>query len=207
MNNLESNYNEGNMRKSTYKRSTKETQIALAINLDGEGMTKISTGFGMLDHFLTLLAFWAEFDLELTCKGDTYIDNHHTAEDIGISLGNAILEALGDKQGIRRIGNAKVPMDEALTEVSLDLSGRAWIEWRNAEILPPVIANEEVDIWREFYKAFAFALKSNLHISFLYGLNGHHLLESVAKGVGLALKEAIKVESKRISSTKGLLEA
>ncbi len=195
------------MRTAEYKRTTKETAIQLKLNLDGTGLTEISTGFGMLDHFLTLLAFWAEFDLNLSCKGDTYIDNHHTAEDIGISLGTAILEALGDRKGIQRIANAKVPMDEALTEVCIDLSGRAWIEWRNSQILPPILANEEIDIWREFYKALAFALKCNLHINFLYGSNGHHLLESVAKGTGLALKQAIKIENKRISSTKGLLEA
>ncbi len=195
------------MRSTNYERATKETDIKLSINLDGKGETNINSGFGMLDHFLTLTAFWGEFDLMLACKGDTYIDNHHTAEDIGICLGSAILECLGDRKGIARIGNAKVPMDEALTEVCLDLSGRAWIEWRNDELLPPVIANEEKDIWREFYKAFAFALKANLHISFLYGKNGHHLLESVAKGLGLALKQAVKVESNRISSTKGALEA
>ncbi len=195
------------MRTTQYSRLSKETQIQLTLNLDGEGKTNISTGFGMLDHFLTLIAFWGDFDLELSCKGDIHIDNHHTAEDIGICLGSAISECLGDKKGIVRIAFAKVPMDEALTEVCIDLSGRAWIEWRNDEILPPVIAQEEKDVWREFYKALAFALKANVHINFLYGKNGHHLLESVAKGFGLALKQAIKVESKRTSSTKGMLDA
>lgn len=194
------------MRIAKIERKSKETDINLSLNIDGTGKTEISSGFGLLDHFLTLLAFWGEFDLILSCKGDTYIDNHHTAEDIGLCLGSALLEAMGDKVGIVRVGNAKVPMDEALTEISLDLSGRAWIEWRNDEILPPILAQEESDIWREFYKAFAFSAKCNLHVNFLYGKNGHHLLESVAKGVGLALKQALKIESKRISSTKGLLD-
>ncbi len=194
------------MRKSIYERKTNETQIKLALNLDGSGKANIISGFGMLDHFLELITFWGKLDLDLDCSGDTHIDNHHTAEDIGIALGTAFLEALGDRRGIVRIGNAKVPMDEALSEVNLDLSGRAWIEWRNAKILPPVLANEEIDIWREFYKAFAFALKCNLHVEFHYGLNGHHLLESVAKGLGLALKNAIKIEGDYTSSTKGHLE-
>ncbi len=194
------------MRTCDYSRKTNETDIQLSLNIDGSGETKISSGFGMLDHFLTLLGFWAQFDLSVKCVGDTYIDNHHTAEDIGITLGTALISAMGDRKGIARVGNAKVPMDEALTEVCIDLSGRAWIEWRNSEILPPVLANEEIDIWREFYKAFAFAAKCNLHVNFLYGKNGHHLLESVAKGLGLALKQALKVETNRVSSTKGVLE-
>ncbi len=194
------------MRTAEYKRETKETNITLSLNLDGEGKSNIASGFGMLDHFLVLLSFWAQFDLELSCKGDTYIDNHHSAEDIGISLGSALLQAMGDRKGIKRVAFAKVPMDEALTEVCIDLSGRPWLEWRNAEILPPTLANEEIDIWREFYKSLAFSGKFNLHVNFCYGKNGHHLLESVAKGLGLALKEALKVDGNKISSTKGHLE-
>lgn len=194
------------MRKADYSRKTKETDIQLSLKLDGQGNTSISTGFGLLDHFLTLLAFWAEFDLELTCKGDTYIDNHHSAEDIGLCLGSALLEAMGDRVGIQRVGFAKVPMDEALTEVCIDLSGRPWLEWRNDEILPQSLGQEEKDIWREFYKSFAFSGRFNLHVHFLYGRNGHHLLESLAKGLGLALKQALKREGSRVSSTKGLLE-
>ncbi len=194
------------MRVAKLVRNTKETQIKLELCIDGSGESSISTGFGMLDHFLTLFAFWGNFDLSLECKGDTHIDNHHTVEDIGIALGNAFFEAMGDRVGIARIGNAKVPMDESLTEICIDISGRPWIEWRNAQILPQIIAQEESDIWREFYKAFAFAIKCNLHVQFLYGSNGHHLLESVAKGAGLAFKQALTIESKRISSTKGMLE-
>lgn len=196
-------------RKATFSRSTKETEITLSLNLDGTGKTEINSGIGFFDHMLTLLAFWARFDLELTCKGDTHIDFHHSMEDIGICLGSAFHSALlshNNARGIERIGFAKVPMDEALTEICLDLSGRAWLEWRGDEILPPVIAGDEKDIWREFYKAFASAAKMNLHVQFLYGKNGHHLLESAAKGVGKALQKAVIINDNLASSTKGSLD-
>lgn len=191
------------------KRTTKETDIELTLNLDGTGKTSIQSGIGFLDHMLTLLAFWARFDLELTCKGDTHIDFHHSMEDIGLCLGSAFHKALlsrNNANGIERVGFAKVPMDEALTEICLDLSGRAWLEWRNDEILPPVIAGDEKDVWREFYKAFVSAAKMNLHVQFLYGKNGHHLLESAAKGVGKALQKAVIVNDDMATSTKGSLD-
>lgn len=191
------------------RRTTKETDISLTLNLDGTGKTSIQSGIGFLDHMLTLLAFWARFDLELTCKGDTYIDFHHSMEDIGLCLGSAFHQALlsrNNANGIERVGFAKVPMDEALTEICLDLSGRPWLEWRNDEILPPVIAGDEKDVWREFYKAFVSAAKMNLHVSFLYGKNGHHLLESAAKGVGKALQKAVVVSGDMATSTKGSLD-
>lgn len=191
------------------RRTTKETDISLTLNLDGTGKTSIQSGIGFLDHMLTLLAFWARFDLELTCKGDTYIDFHHSMEDIGLCLGSAFHQALlsrNNADGIERVGFAKVPMDEALTEICLDLSGRPWLEWRNDEILPPVIAGDEKDVWREFYKAFVSAAKMNLHVQFLYGKNGHHLLESAAKGVGKALQKAVVVSGDMATSTKGSLD-
>lgn len=191
------------------KRTTKETDIELTLNLDGTGKTSIQSGIGFLDHMLTLLTFWARFDLELTCKGDTHIDFHHSMEDIGLCLGSAFHKALlsrNNANGIERVGFAKVPMDEALTEICLDLSGRAWLEWRNDEILPPVIAGDEKDVWREFYKAFVSAAKMNLHVQFLYGKNGHHLLESAAKGVGKALQKAVIVNDDMATSTKGSLD-
>lgn len=191
------------------RRTTKETDISLTLNLDGTGKTSIQSGIGFLDHMLTLLAFWARFDLELTCKGDTYIDFHHSMEDIGLCLGSAFHQALlsrNNADGIERVGFAKVPMDEALTEICLDLSGRPWLEWRNDEILPPVIAGDEKDVWREFYKAFVSAAKMNLHVQFLYGKNGHHLLESAAKGVGKALQKAVVVNGDMATSTKGSLD-
>lgn len=191
------------------RRTTKETDISLTLNLDGTGKTSIQSGIGFLDHMLTLLTFWARFDLELTCKGDTHIDFHHSMEDIGLCLGSAFHQALlsrNNADGIERVGFAKVPMDEALTEICLDLSGRPWLEWRNDEILPPVIAGDEKDVWREFYKAFVSAAKMNLHVQFLYGKNGHHLLESAAKGVGKALQKAVVVSGDMATSTKGSLD-
>ncbi len=196
-------------RKTNIVRNTLETQIKLDLNLDGTGKTSIKTGIGFLDHMLTLMVFWAGFDLELEAKGDLHIDSHHTIEDIGLSLGQGFREALlshKEAKGIERIGNSKVPMDESLTEVCLDISGRSWLEWRGDEILPPVIANDEKDIWREFYKSFVAGAKINLHIQILYGKNGHHMLESIAKGFGRALKQAIKVNQSIASSTKGILD-
>ncbi|WP_294487764.1 imidazoleglycerol-phosphate dehydratase, partial [uncultured Mailhella sp.] len=177
-------------RSATLSRSTGETSVRLELRLDGRGETTVSTGFGMLDHMLTLTAFWARFDLCLTCSGDMHVDAHHTTEDVALCLGRALRDALGDRKGIARTGWARVPMDEALADVTVDLSGRPWLEFRGDELLPPVIAGEEKDVWREFYKALASAAQCNLHISFQYGKNGHHLLESAAKGLGLALAQA-----------------
>ncbi len=160
----------------------------------------------MLDHMLELMAFWGNLDLEIQCNGDIHIDAHHTVEDCGLVFGSCILEALGDKRGIARSAFARVPMDEALAEVTVDLSGRPWLAWRGDELLPPVIAHEEKDVWREFYKAIASSARCNLHIDFLYGKNGHHLLESAAKGFGLALKKAVAIEDGKIKSTKGVLD-
>jgi len=174
--------------------------------LDGAGKTSVSTGFGMLDHMLTLTAFWAGFDLQLVCSGDMHVDAHHTAEDVALCLGKALRDALGERRGIARVGWARVPMDEALADVTVDLSGRPWLEYRGDDILPPVMAGEEKDLWREFYKAFASAAQCNLHISFQYGKNGHHLLESAAKGLGLALAQAVTLRNDRMPSTKGSLD-
>lgn len=193
-------------RSATLSRSTGETSVRLELRLDGKGETTVSTGFGMLDHMLTLTAFWARFDLCLTCSGDMHVDAHHTTEDVALCLGRALREALGDRKGIARTGWARVPMDEALADVTVDLSGRPWLEFRGDELLPPVIAGEEKDVWREFYKALASAAQCNLHISFQYGKNGHHLLESAAKGLGLALAQAVRRSDDRMPSTKGSLD-
>lgn len=193
-------------RSASLSRSTGETSVKLNLLLDGSGETTISTGFGMLDHMLTLLAFWAKFDLRLTCSGDMHVDAHHTTEDVALSLGRALREALGDRKGIARAGWARVPMDEALADVTVDLSGRPWLEFRGDELLPPVMAGEEKDLWREFYKALATAAQCNIHISFQYGKNGHHLLESAAKGLGLALAQAVRRSDDRMPSTKGSLD-
>ena len=193
-------------REAAQERHSAETRISLSLNLDGEGKTRIQTGFGLLDHMLTLSMFWAGMDLQLSCQGDLDVDAHHSVEDVGLTLGRALLEALGDRAGIARVGYGRVPMDEALSEVTVDLSGRPWLEWRGDELLPPVMAGEEKDLWREFYKALAGSARCNLHIAFLYGKNGHHLLESAAKGLGLALRQAVQRQGTTIRSTKGGLD-
>ena len=193
-------------REAAQERHSAETRISLRLNLDGEGKTRIQTGFGLLDHMLTLAMFWAGMDLQLSCQGDLNVDAHHSVEDVGLTLGRALLQALGDRAGIARVGYGRVPMDEALSEVTVDLSGRPWLEWRGDELLPPGIKAEEKDLWREFYKALASSARCNLHIAFLYGKNGHHLLESAAKGLGLALRQAVQRQGTTIRSTKGGLD-
>lgn len=196
-------------RKSQITRKTKETDITLSLNIDGTGQSTIDSGLGFLDHMLNLIAFWAQFDLTLTCKGDTHIDSHHSTEDIALAFGDALRHAIlqdDNGNGIERIGICSVPMDEALATVNLDISGRAWLEWRHDELLPPIIAGDEKDVWREFYKAFASAAKMNIHINFLYGKNGHHLLESVAKSFGRAIKDATRKTGNAPTSTKGCID-
>ena len=191
---------------SSISRKTKETNIRLSLCLDGKGDVRVQTGFGMADHMITLLAFWAGFDLDLECEGDLHIDAHHTVEDVAICLGQALDAALEDRKGIARTGSAKVPMDEALADVCLDFSGRPFLVFRGGEFLPPVIAGEESDLWREFFRAFASGAKMNLHVSLVYGSNGHHLLESACKGLGLALRAAVARTGSIIFSTKGSID-
>ncbi len=198
--------NEPSARSASVSRSTSETSIQLDLDVEGKGQVSVSTGFGLFDHMLTLVAFWARFDLSLVCSGDLYVDAHHSAEDVGLCLGEAFRKALGDRQGIARVGWARVPMDEALADVSVDLSGRPWLEYRGDDLLPDIIAHEEKDLWREFCKAFASAAQCNLHIVFQYGKNGHHLLESMAKGLGVALAQAVRVSGSGVPSTKGSLD-
>ncbi|MDD4951879.1 MAG: imidazoleglycerol-phosphate dehydratase HisB [Desulfovibrionaceae bacterium] len=193
------------VRISSITRKTRETDIDLKLRLDGEGRVSVDTGFGFADHMLTLLCFWAGFDLELTCKGDLEVDAHHSLEDAGLCLGQALAEALGDKMGIQRIGEAKVPMDEALAEAVVDLSGRPYLVYDDA-VLPALIAGEEKDVWREFFKSVAFKAGMNLHIRYLYGRNGHHLLEAACKALGLALGRAISKARRGVPSTKGSLD-
>ncbi len=187
-------------------RKTKETDVKVKINLYGSGKLKVNTNIGFLDHMLELLGLWANFDLFVEARGDIKIDTHHTVEDIGITLGKAMYKALGDKSKIARVGSGKVPMDEALCEVIVDLSGRPYFVYKNSELLPSVIFGEEKDIWREFLKSLCFEAKMNLHVIFHYGKNGHHLIESCFKSLGIALKEALKKERDFLLSTKGVLE-
>ena len=187
------------------ERSTKETSIDLSLALPGDNTVSVHTGLGSLDHMLTLLAFWAGMDLRLKATGDLEVDAHHTMEDIGLCLGQVLKEAVGDKTGLARVGWAKVPMDEAMAEVAVDYSGRPYLVYTD-DILPAVLFHEEKDVWREFFKSFAFRAGMNLHICFLYGQNGHHLLESAFKGLGLCLRQALRREHSNIFSTKGSLD-
>lgn len=192
-------------RTASYDRKTKETAITVRLDLDGSGKTDIATGIGFADHMLTLFAFWAGMDLTLSCQGDTEVDAHHSLEDVGLCLGQALADALGGKVGIARVGGAKVPMDEALTEVCIDISGRPYLVY-NDDPVPAIIAGEEKDVWREFFKSVAQRAGLNLHVNFLYGRNGHHLLESAFKGFGLALRQAAARGREGVLSTKGSLD-
>lgn len=186
-------------------RETRETRIRVGLDLRGHGECEIRTGLGSADHMLTLLGFWAGWDVTIQAEGDLDVDGHHTLEDIGLTLGEALRKALGDKKAITRVGWAKVPMDEALSEVIVDLSGRPYLVY-NDRVLPAVLFGEEKDVWREFFKSLAFKAGMNLHIDFVYGLNGHHLMESAFKALGLSLKQALTPQDQGVFSTKGSLD-
>ncbi|MCH2174520.1 MAG: imidazoleglycerol-phosphate dehydratase HisB [Lentisphaeria bacterium] len=197
------------MSKRTYtiQRDTQETQIGLTINLDGEGKSNISTGIPFLDHMLTLFTKHGYFDLEIKAVGDLEIDQHHTMEDLGLTMGKAIREALGDKKGIRRYGFFYLPMEESLSRVVLDLSGRPCLVY-NVE--PPVthINNIDVRLFHEFFQALTNTLGVNLHIDLIRGRETHHIYESIFKGFGRALDQAVSNEPREtgVPSTKGLLD-
>lgn len=190
-------------REAVVNRATKETDIRLRLCLDGSGEASVKTGVGFADHMLTLFAFWAGFDLDLVCAGDVDVDAHHTLEDVGLCLGQALAEALGDKRGIARVASVRVPMDESLVSAVVDISGRPWLVWLDGPV-PALAGGEEKDVWREFFKSLAIRAGINLHIHFEYGLNGHHLLEAAFKASGLALGKA--AAPGRIYSTKGSLD-
>lgn len=188
-----------------YVRETKETKIEVYLKVCGQRKVEVKTGLGYVDHILALLAFWGGFDLILKAQGDIDIDAHHTLEDIGLCLGEVISRVAGDKSGLARVGWAKVPMDESLSEVVVDLSGRPYLVYRD-EILPAMIFGQEKDIWREFFKSLAFRSKMNLHILYCYGQNGHHLIESACKGLGLCLQQAFRLLGDEVLSTKGRID-
>ena len=187
------------------ERSTKETSIRIAMAVPGTGDIQVETGMGYANHMLTLLAFWAGMDLYLTCQGDTEVDAHHSLEDIGLCLGQALQEAAGDKAGLARVGWARVPMDESLADVIVDFSGRPYLVYTD-EALPAILFGQEKDVWREFFKSLAYRAGMNVHIHFAYGRNGHHLLESAFKGLGLCMRQALRREHSTIFSTKGSLD-
>ena len=195
------------MRKINTERKTNETDIKLSINLDGSGKSEISSGCGFLDHMLTLFARHGSFDLNLSCNGDTEVDYHHTAEDIGIVLGGAFLEALGDMKGITRYGHIILPMDEALILTAIDISGRAHLSY-SLDIPTEKVGDFDTELVREFFEAFVRASKITLHIKQLDGLNSHHIIEGCFKAFARAMSMAVSIDEKHkneIPSTKGTL--
>jgi len=194
------------MRSAEIRRDTSETKINLALNIDGEGKRQISTGIGFFDHMLDLLARHGLFDLALDAQGDLNVDEHHTIEDVGIALGEAFAAAVGDKAGINRYATQFVPMDEALAFVSLDFSGRAYLQYV-VNCPDKIVGNVPVQLFEEFFRAFAVNAKLTLHVSVLYGDNTHHMIEAVFKAVGRALRFALEMDPRcsGIPSTKGVL--
>ena len=190
-------------RTATIERNTKETQISVQLDLDG-GEVQVNTGIGFFDHMLTAFGFYAGIGLELSVEGDLYVDGHHTVEDTGIVLGQAIREALGDKKGIRRFGSAYVPMDEALTFTALDFSNRPYLVF-DAEMPQERIGEYDSCLTLEFMRAVAFNAGITLHQKCFYGVNAHHITEGLFKSFGLAVKDAIRVEGTGVTSTKGVL--
>lgn len=192
------------MRIAKIERTTLETEISVEINLDGNGNSKINTGIGFLDHMLTLMAFHGSFDLKVNCNGDLYVDEHHTVEDIGITLGEAFYKALGDKKGIKRYSNVSIPMDEALCNTVLDISNRPYLIF-NMNFDREKVGSMDTQNFNEFFRAFVNESKITLHINLLYGDNDHHKIEAVFKSFARALKEGIQITSDKISSSKGVL--
>jgi imidazoleglycerol-phosphate dehydratase len=195
------------MRSAKLGRSTAETKIEVEIALDGTGRAEIATGVGFLDHMLTLFARHALFDLVVKAKGDTHIDDHHTVEDVGIAIGQAFLEALGDKKGLTRYGAIDLPMDETLARVTVDVSGRPFLVF-GAAFASPKIGSFDSELVREWFQAFAVNARITLHAEKLYGENGHHIAEALFKGLARALRQAVALDPReggRVPSTKGAL--
>ncbi len=195
------------MREGKITRSTKETEVVVAVKLDGAGRAEVATGIGFLDHMLDLLARHSRIDLAVKAKGDLHIDQHHTTEDIGIVLGQAVKQALGDMRGITRYADVHVPMDETLTRVAIDISGRAVLVFR-VEFPRDKIGDFDVDLVREFFQAFTTNAGVTLHVETLYGDNSHHVAESCFKGLARALRAAVALDpaaQNEIPSTKGSL--
>ena len=195
------------MRTSSITRTTKETDITLSINLDGSGASTIDSGCGFLDHMLTLFASHGRFDLNVTCKGDTQVDDHHTVEDIGIALGTVFAQALGDKKGIRRYGDCILPMDESLILSAVDLSGRCGL-YMDMPIPTEKVGTFDTELVQEFWLGFTRNCACSLHIRKLAGDNSHHSIEGAFKSVARSLREAVSVDEKfanEVPSTKGVL--
>jgi imidazoleglycerol-phosphate dehydratase len=197
------------IRRAEVSRTTAETDIQASLVLDGEGRSSIATGIGFLDHMLTALAKHALFDLTIKAKGDLHIDFHHTTEDVGIVLGQALRQALGEKRGIRRYGQAVIPMDEALAEAALDISGRPFLAW-SVPIARDKVGEMDTELFEEFFRAFAFNAGLTLHVTLKAGSNAHHIAEACFKALARALRMACELDPRAadaVPSTKGVLEA
>jgi len=195
------------MRRASVERKTQETEISVVVNVDGAGQSRISTGIGFFDHMLDQLARHSLMDIEVAAKGDLHIDDHHTVEDVGIALGQTIKAALGDRKGIARYSDVLLPMDETLTRVALDVSGRPFLVFKT-EFAAEKIGQFDSQLVREFFQAFAMNAGLTLHVETLYGFNSHHIAESCFKGVARALRLAAEVDPRqqdRVPSTKGTL--
>ena len=195
------------MRAASVERNTKETRISAEVALDGSGESAVSTGIGFLDHMLDQLSRHSLIDLRLTAKGDLHIDYHHTTEDTGIVIGQALSQALGDRRGIMRYGEATIPMDETLTRVALDASNRPYLIWKVA-FSRPKLGEMDTELFKEWFQAFAQHGGLTLHVENLYGDNNHHIVESCFKGVARALRQAIAIDPRKadaVPSTKGVL--
>jgi imidazoleglycerol-phosphate dehydratase len=194
-------------RQGKVERKTKETEIAVSVDLDGSGRSEISTGIGFLDHMLEQLSRHSLIDLKVKAKGDLHIDFHHTTEDTGICIGEAVAKALGDRTGIRRWGEATVPMDETLTRVALDASNRPYLIWK-VNFSKPKLGEMDTELFKEWFQAFAQHAGLTLHIENLYGENNHHIVESCFKGLARSLRQAIEIDPRKsdaVPSTKGVL--
>ena len=194
------------MRKGNQHRETKETTVAVALEVDGSGATKVTTGIPFFDHMLEQLGKHAGFDLVVEAKGDLDVDLHHTVEDVGIVLGGALRDALGDLKGVRRFANSLVPLDEALVQVALDLSGRPFLVYE-VDPISEWIGTFDPQLAEEFWKGFVDGARVTLHVRSVAGKNGHHIIEASFKGVARALRDAVRIESDAVPSTKGTLSS
>jgi len=195
------------MRQASVERNTKETKIKARVDLDGQGVYRVSTGIGFLDHMLEQLSRHSLIDLDLEAKGDLHIDNHHTTEDSGIAIGEAVAKALGDRKGIVRYGDALIPMDETLVRVALDLSNRPYLIWR-VDFKRDKLGTMDTELFKEWFQAFAQAAGATLHVEVLYGENSHHMIEACFKGLARALRQAASIDPRKadaVPSTKGVL--
>jgi imidazoleglycerol-phosphate dehydratase len=195
------------MRTATVERNTKETKIRATVNLDGTGSYAVHTGIGFLDHMLEQLSRHGLIDLDLKVQGDLHIDGHHTTEDSGLAIGEAVSKALGDRKGIVRYGSALIPMDETLTRVVVDLSGRPYLVWK-VTIPRPALGELDTELVKEWFHAFAQTVGANVHVETLYGVNSHHIVESCFKGLARALRQAVAIDpraAQAIPSTKGTI--